>query len=268
MKPELVRDLDRPSGWWLLVDGSEQSYVDVEDPTHLEFEYVRLAAYLLDTVLPDDEPIVALHGGGGLLTIPRWLAARNPGSRQIVAERSRVIARMAASLGDVPGVDVVIADAVDLLAAQPGRSADLVVFDVYDGPETVTSVFTLSVTRMIHDRLRTGGTYVCNLSDATPFALTRTVAATLRAVFGSVVLLAEPPVLRGRRSGNVVLLGRDASVPITPLQRRARSGPVQARVLAGERLDEFVGRAVPAADEADLPASGESPGRALFQLDV
>ena len=34
---------------------------------------------------------------------------------------------------------------------------------------------------------------VCNLSDATPFALTQVVAATLRTVFSNVVLMAEPP---------------------------------------------------------------------------
>jgi hypothetical protein len=38
---ELLRDLDRPTGWVLLVDGVEQSYVDVVDPTHLEFEYMQ-----------------------------------------------------------------------------------------------------------------------------------------------------------------------------------------------------------------------------------
>lgn len=265
MKPELVRDLDRPSGWWLLVGGSEQSYVDVADPMHLEFEYVQMAAYLLDTVLPDNHPIVAVHGGGGLLTIPRWLAARNPGSRQVVAEHSPVIARVAASLGEVPGVEVVVADAVDVLSTQPKQAADVVVCDVYDGPETVTTVFTLPVTAMIRDRLRPGGTYVCNLSDATPFALTRTVVATLRAVFGVVVLLAEPPVLRGRRSGNVVLLGSDKRIATAALSRRARAGPTQARVLSGARLDEFVGRARPAHDEADLPASGESGVRKLFR---
>src|SRR5436190_807502 len=38
---ELVRDLDRPSGWQLMVDGTPQSYVDPDDPSYLEFEYVR-----------------------------------------------------------------------------------------------------------------------------------------------------------------------------------------------------------------------------------
>ena len=31
--PELLRDLDRDTGWTLMVEGAEQSYVDVEDAT-------------------------------------------------------------------------------------------------------------------------------------------------------------------------------------------------------------------------------------------
>ena len=38
---ELLRDADRASGWILLVDGTPQSYVDLDDPQYLDFEYVR-----------------------------------------------------------------------------------------------------------------------------------------------------------------------------------------------------------------------------------
>jgi hypothetical protein len=34
---ELLGDLDRPGAWMLLVDGTPQSHVDLDDPGHLEF---------------------------------------------------------------------------------------------------------------------------------------------------------------------------------------------------------------------------------------
>ena len=40
-RAELVPDPDRPRSWTLLLDGAPQSHVDLADPTHLEFEYVR-----------------------------------------------------------------------------------------------------------------------------------------------------------------------------------------------------------------------------------
>src|SRR5690606_19354878 len=34
---ELLRDLDRPDGWMIVVNGVPQSYVDLSDPTYLDF---------------------------------------------------------------------------------------------------------------------------------------------------------------------------------------------------------------------------------------
>ena len=49
---EIVADPDRPSGRTLLVDGAPQSHVDLADPTHLEFEYVRRMAAAIDLIAP------------------------------------------------------------------------------------------------------------------------------------------------------------------------------------------------------------------------
>jgi hypothetical protein len=84
------------------------------------------------------------------------------------------------------------------------------------------------------------------------------VAATLLAVFSSVVLLAEPPVLRGRRSGNLVLIATDSAIPSGELSRRAAGGLVKFRLVADRALVDFIGDATPAGTEADLPPSGES----------
>jgi spermidine synthase len=260
---ELMRDAERESGWWLMVDGSEQSYVDTRDPLHLEFEYVQMIAEVLETVFPKEVAVSALHLGGGLCTVPRWLAARHPGSRQRVVEHSAEIAKMSAALGQVAGTTVVIEDALAVVSRARRSSADLVVCDVYEGPETVTQLFTLDAVAMVQKILRRDGVYLCNLSDATPFALSQVVAATLRAVFGSVALLAEPPVLRGRRSGNLVLAAADREIPLADLTRRAAGGAVRFRVVADDDLTGFIGDAAPAARGSDLPPSGESTGRSL-----
>jgi hypothetical protein len=125
-------------------------------------------------------------------------------------------------------------------------------------------MFTVDAVELVRSVLRRDGVYVCNLSDATPFALSQVVAATLRAVFGSVVLLAEPPVLRGRRSGNLVLAATDREIPLSDLSRRAAGGPVRFRVVTAEELTGFIDRAKPAEAESDLPPSGESTGRRLL----
>ena len=80
---ELVPDRDRPGSWTLLLDGAPQSHVDLNDPAHLEFEYVRRLAAALDLVAPASAPLRVLHLGGGFvqtcLSDPAaWISALIP----------------------------------------------------------------------------------------------------------------------------------------------------------------------------------------------
>jgi hypothetical protein len=49
---ELVPDPDRDTAFTLLLDGAPQSHVDLADPTHLLFEYVRRMATAIDLIAP------------------------------------------------------------------------------------------------------------------------------------------------------------------------------------------------------------------------
>lgn len=91
---ELVADPARPGGRTLLAAGVEQSYVDVSDPRHLHFEYVRRMAAGADLAAPAGRPLDVLHLGGGALTLPRYLAATRPGSAQLVVERDRAVVEL------------------------------------------------------------------------------------------------------------------------------------------------------------------------------
>ena len=79
---ELVADRDRPDAWTLLVRGTPQSHVDLGDPRHLEFEYMRRLGHLADLAAPAGQPLRVLHLGAGGLTPARYVAATRPGSSQ------------------------------------------------------------------------------------------------------------------------------------------------------------------------------------------
>jgi hypothetical protein len=109
---ELRPDRARPQGWTLYVDGVEQSYVDLADPCHLAFPYVRRLAALLDAAAPGGVPLHVLHLGGGGLTLPRYVAATRPGSVQRVVERDpTLVALVSRVLPPPPGVVVQVDDA-------------------------------------------------------------------------------------------------------------------------------------------------------------
>src|SRR5688500_7710061 len=81
----VVRDQVRPSGRVLQLDTLWHSYVDLDDPRHLEFSYIRAIASVVDTAVEGDSPS-ALHLGGGGLTLPRYLAATRPAGESLVLE--------------------------------------------------------------------------------------------------------------------------------------------------------------------------------------
>ena len=91
---ELVGDRDRPGGWTLLVDGTPQSHVDLDDPQYLEFEYMRRLGHLIDLAAPAAQALRVLHLGGGGLTLARYVAATRPGSGQLAVESDAALVEL------------------------------------------------------------------------------------------------------------------------------------------------------------------------------
>jgi SAM-dependent methyltransferase len=258
---ELLADADRDRSWMLLVNGTPQSHVDLDDPMHLEFEYVRRIGHVLDLAAEPGRPIDAVHLGGGALTLPRYLAATRPGSRQRVMEIDEPLTELIRAHLPLPRqarIRVRAADARDGLAALPTASADVVVSDVFAGARTPAHLTSVEYAAEVRRVLRPGGTVAVNVADGPPLAFARGQMATLQAVFGQVCLLAEPGTLRGRRFGNLVAVGSDVELPVPALVRRCAGDPMPARVVAGDDLARFVGRVRPVHD-ADAVASPEPP---------
>jgi spermidine synthase len=262
---ELLRDLDRPTGWVLLVDGVEQSYVDVENPAHLEFEYTQHLALVVDAVFPAEMPLRVVHLGGGAMSLPRWVEHRRPGSVQTVVEISADVLAAVAGLGPVAGCTVEVGEALEVAGRLPAGDADLVVWDLYDGPRADVAALTLDAVVAMQRLLRPdAGLLLLNVSDVVPFDVVRPVASALQERFGDVALLAEPSTLRGRRSGNCVLAGSGRPLPVDLLARRAAAAPVRARVVAGAALDTLVGGARPATAAVPLPRPDPVSGRGFL----
>jgi spermidine synthase len=242
---ELVRDRD--GGWTLLLDGVEQSYVHPDRPTLLDFSYIRRLASVIDTVAASQAPQRILHLGGGALTLPRYVVATRPGSPQVVVEHDgALVAMVTRVLGLPPEVTVHVADARAFVDANTERF-DIVIADVYRGAQMVPSVSSLQFVQRVQRALSTRGVFAVNVTDLPPLPLSRIYAATLRACFPDVCLIAEPGLLRGRRYGNVVLAASVQAdvLPVARLARLAAADPERARVVHADALDDFIGATGP-----------------------
>ena len=258
---ELLADADRDGSWMLLVEGTPQSHVDLQDPTHLEFEYVRRMGHVLDLAAEPGAPLDVVHLGGGALTLPRYVSVTRPGSRQRVVEIDQQLTDLVREHLPLPRgarIRVRADDARVGLAALRDASTDVVVTDVFSGARTPAHLTSAEFAALAHRALRPGGRYVANVADGPPLKFARAQVATLRAVFRHVCLLAEPGTLRGRRFGNLVAVASDAELPIDDLVRRCARDPMPARVVHGGDLLRFVGTSRPVHD-ADAVDSPEPP---------
>ncbi|GCD98083.1 spermidine synthase [Embleya hyalina] len=258
----LMPDIDRPRAWLLTLNDSPQSYVDLDRPEHLEFEYTRRLGHVVDLAAAPGESLAALHLGGGGLTLPRYIAATRPGSSQTVAELDGELVALVLEHLPLPvgaAVDVRTGDAREELTARPDDSADLIIADVFGGaqvPAHLTSrEFAVEVARV----LRQGGVYAANIADGGDLDFARAQVATLRSVFPEVALMAEPGVLRGRRFGNLVVVASTAPLPVSSLARRTAGDEMPARVLSGIEARVFSRDGAPVTDET-ATASPAPPG--------
>jgi spermidine synthase len=258
---ELLADADRNGSWMLLVNGTPQSHVDLDDPAHLEFEYVRRMGHVLDLAAEPGTPLDVVHLGGGALTLPRYVAVTRPGSRQRVVEIDQPLTDLVREHLPLPRgarIRVRADDARVGLSALHTGSQDVVLTDVFAGARTPAHLTSAEFAADAHRVLRPGGVYAGNVADGPPLRFARAQAATLRSVFRHVCLLAEPGTLRGRRFGNLVAVASDEELPIAGYVRNCAKDPMPARVVNGEDLDRFVGSARPVLD-ADAAASPEPP---------
>jgi spermidine synthase len=261
---ELLGDLDRPRAWMLLVDGTPQSHVDLADPKHLEFEYIRRLGHVVDLAAPDGAPLRVLHLGGGGLTLARYVAATRPGSSQLAVESSAEVAELVRRRLplDQPGrsrtragrIRVRVADARAVLEQVPAGSFDVVIADVFAGPRTPAHLTSAEFTAAAARALGPTGVYAANIGDGPPLAHARSRVATTRSVFRHICVIAEGHVLRGRRFGNLVVVAAGHDLPIAELTRRAASDPFPARLVEGDELYSFMAGARPITDERAEPS--------------
>jgi spermidine synthase len=259
-----------PGSFTLVVDGTPQSHVNLDDPGQLFFEYVQRMGHVIDQLVLPGEPITAIHLGAGAFTIPRYVHATRPGSRQQVIELEMDLVDLVREQLPLPKdaqIRLRHGDARETLKKLPEglrAAADLVVVDVFSGARTPAHVTSVEFYTEVAQFVAPTGVVLVNVADGPGLAFARSQASTLKTVFGNVAALAETQILKGRRFGNAVMVASPTALPTDWMPRVVAGGPHPSASMIGRELDDWIAGA-PISTDATAVAS-PPPSKTFLQF--
>ncbi len=216
----------------------EASYIDLADPTHLEFDYMRWMRIVVRLARARR----VLHVGGGACALARALAAENPAGRQEVLEVNPdvlALAREHFGLRRTRGLRVRVAEGRAFLAAQARGRWDAVAIDAFIAATIPRGLITVEA---FTDAARAAPLTLVNVLDDRSARVLWTVAAGLAAAYPRVWAL-------GGRSGNTVVVGSIARLDLDRIGAQAAADPSPARITTPEAMARGLAGIVPLHDE-------------------
>jgi hypothetical protein len=237
---ELIAERDplRPSGRLLRQADMDASYVDLADPAHLEFDYLRW----MRIVLRAARARRVLHVGGGACALPRALAAEDPSGRQEVCEVDAEVLELAREhfgLRRTPGLHVRHAEGREFVAGQPDGSWDAIVVDAFVGARVPHRLITVEA---LTDLARVAPMALINVVDNRAARQVHAVAAGLARAYPRVWAL-------GGRAGNTVVAGGATDLDLARISAQAAADPSPTRLIAPAALGRMRAGVAPLLDQ-------------------
>lgn len=269
MPDRLVPDETVPGAFAVRFGDTSQSWVDPARPDFLAFEYVQHIAMVLDhTILdaPDDERLRIIHVGGAGMSVPRWVAWRRPGTAQIVCEPDAELTaevRRKVPLPPRSGIKVRDVDGRAGITAMPQDYADAVILDAFDGSHVPGELVTAEAFDDVQRIGRGPELFICNVTDRAPFHWAKKVGAALAERWRHVIVGAEAPVHKGKRFGNLLLVGSTVRADLAGIRRESGKLPFGYKWLDGRETRNWIGEASPFTD-ANAHPSPEPSGSKLW----
>lgn len=240
---------DNPNGRELLLDDLHHSYVDLADPTHLEYGYTQWIGHAITATAPSrGAPRDVVFVGGGGFTLPRWLLATHPGSNADVLEvdgRLVDLDKERLGLRTSPQLQVTVGDARMTMRDRPSASADVVVGDAFGNYAVPWHLATREWIGEVKRVLKPDGLYALNVIDGAEMELMRAETATVLEQFRNVWMVAIPGPDARPGPGNAVLLASDGPLP----ERVAGSTAWNGASFNRSALEHWVDGATPLRDE-------------------
>jgi hypothetical protein len=249
---DLVAERDPlcPSGRLLRQGGMDASYVDLADPSHLEFDYMRW----LRIVLRACHARRVLHVGGAACALPRALAAADPGGLQEVCEVDGEVlafARDYLGLRRARGLRVRHSEGRAFAAGHGDPNWDAIVLDAFLGAVVPRRLITVQAAG---EWARVAPLALINVVDDRQAREVRLVGAALATAYACVWTL-------GARAGNTIVIGGGAGLDFDLLCANAAADRSPPHLTAPAEMACLISGTSPLRDEeiAEVSPASDPP---------
>lgn len=229
--------------------GVDQSAVDLDRPTTIEFEYLQHMDLLADLFFPHLAPHPRVfHAGAGACALPLAWEGKFPLISQVAAEVDEDLANLVkeeAGLRRKPRLKLRVGDAAQILQGSSSKY-HLIVRDAFMGPITPHHLRTSAWMDLVSSRLHEGGAYFANVGRDRGGPAKEDVAAVAQA-FPTVTVITDPKAWRGDRNGNLVVAGWAQAPDLDEVDRRLRRLPLPVRLFRPNEVNRWLGGATPLA---------------------
>lgn len=248
----LPENTARGIGVMLLLDDAESSYLEMNQPEHLMFEYMQYMQCAIQLAMETFNYHRFLHLGGAGCALPRALHAQYPDTQHLAIEYDPLLAEYVRDWFDLPrspALRIRVSDAREALETMRPDSQDVITRDVFAQRLVPHHTRTFEFFQLAHQALRDHGIFLINTGSRPRQEEFRQEVAALLEVFPHVYAIAEPVVIKGRRPGNVVLIASKQPVfDALTLDRHLRRLPITPVMWNRARLTDWASSARPFRD--------------------
>jgi len=233
----VIVDPDRADGRTLRLDNLRHSYVALDDPTYLDFDYIRTIAGVLDAASPKGAPLDVLHVGGGAMTLARYqLASRDSGLNTVVEIDPGVIRvdRQSLGLPTSRRLDVRASDARTEVRRLADDSFDAYVGDAFGGVAVPFHLTTRETVADVDRVLRPEGILTQNIIDYGGLRFLAADVATVGAVFDHVAVYEQTAKTNG--GGNFVVIASQEPLDRVAIKAAVAKQEAPMRLIPDSRV--------------------------------
>lgn len=245
--------------WLLMINGVESSQLIPNDPQRLGFEYMRWIAIAVGFRYGTETPLRFLHLGGAGATLARWGADRYPDSRHTTVEYDAKLTELARDNFGLPRSPIVkmrVGEAGQVLSETRPGSWDVIIRDVFVNiangnhitPKHLTGI---EAAETAATAVGPDGAYIINYGGSPNLNPARAEAAALAHAFEHVTLISDATMFKGRRRGNIVMIGTNTPLAdpqlggTDGLNAALRSEPLPAQSKMGSATTNFIAGTAP-----------------------